>query len=116
MPPQLFEVYKFAYRLGDVEYRRPWIVIREPRRDANGDLRVLVLGCSTKNYGPNDFKIERHAPEMTATGITAPGHQPLDNYIDKTQPIDVPVSIMGPRRGALTGNLLFRFKWWSGMP
>jgi hypothetical protein len=112
MPPQLFEVYKFEYKHGEVLYRRPWIVIRAPLVDVNGELRVLMLGCSTKNYRPGDFKIAKDAPEFPATGLAGAGRPPEDNFIDKTKPVDVPVNAIGPRKGALTGNLLYKFKWW----
>ena len=116
MPPKLFEVYKFEFRFGFCLDRRPWIVVREPFFDADGVEKVRMYGCSTQNYGPDDFKIDKNDPDFPTTGITFKGNKPQDNFVDRRRIANIPVSIIGPVKGSVGGGLLIRFKKWARMP
>lgn len=103
-PPQRFEIRMVQARVGHANYPRPCIVAEVL---SDGTARVFYL--STKDYSERgqSFRIRSDHPDFAATGLKATSYTVFP-------PERIPISLLGSKKGDLTGTLATEFEDWLG--
>ncbi len=99
-----FDIYDAQVIWGGCEDRRPWLIVEVLPHN-----RVGCLPISTQNYRGAAFPISESDPDFPATGLKK------SCFVHDEKIIDVAVNCLIKRRGRLEGDLLGRFRKYSGI-
>jgi hypothetical protein len=101
---QPFQIYNATFAWNGCQDMRPWLII---------DLRPSgLVGClpiSSHCYSGSCFPLDRNDPDFRATGLNK------SCYLHDDRIYDLSFNCFGKYRGELSGDLLARFRDYSGL-
>src|SRR3990167_8298126 len=104
--PQRYGVYRIRnFRLGKVNYARPWIFLRE-RPDGTSD----CFPITTKNYDPDHLMVTPGHPDHAAAGFDT------TVFILYARAYEVQTSLLTAQIGVIQNELLRALREKSGLP